>query len=1189
MFFNGKTNSSTERVISRSRRFRVVSTGAFCALAILTLLAVFPIAKHKEDAEATTVPATTSLSIISSKDTASVDITPTSKDGTFAISAAADQAEFSVTTDNLTGYSVTLLGSDTSGQLVNNITGDTLDTITSNTTESDFRTGSASTYANKWGYRLNVNNTTTTDFMAAPTTNTAKTIYSTNAPNTTGTSDNFTLALGARVDYEKQTGTYTNTFVLTAVANSISYQINYLDADGTTQLLPSDAESNISASSIELNSTAPTKSGYNFLGWCDGTLSSDGESCTGTTYQPGDTYTFASLPSTGTVTADLYAMWEAAGAFIQNLDPTLCTSTPRTVIDKRDGQEYIVQRLTDGNCWMMTNLNLGATTLTQDLTSANTNLATTISASDFNSWKKTTGSLSYSNGEYISVSGTDSTSLTPYGTLYNYYVASAGTISGNNNTSNATYDICPAGWRLPVGGSSGEFAALYALSDYNSFAKLHNSITNGGAAFALAGYVDTGNPYPAGETWDYWSSTRYSSTEMYDFNYHSSAISTAYRGNRGRGMTIRCVRKQTMQSFSNQAADAMATNSSLTLEDERDGQTYTVKKLGDGNVWMTRNLAIGCNGTGSTYGSALVSGGTSLTPADSNINSNWTLPDDNLSLGDTNDYPRMACSTTYGAWYNYPAASTGLVTGSAVSVSAEYDICPKGWRLPTVSEEAGILSYSSTFNPVYGGYYQNKSIINTNRGYWWSSNVNSNGGPYILRWMSSTLTTGGETGTKYLGMYVRCVKDNQTMQSFTGEQATMMATNETKTLKDARDGQTYTVKKLGDGNVWMTKNLAIGCKGDNYNQVTLTSADSNVAANYTTSIDTLVGKTNSYDDDYMTCSSTYGAWYNYVAASAKTITGSNNTDPQIYDVCPKGWRMPSASEQSGVSSYISAYSPIAGGNYYNGSSTGTSYGFWWSSTSADAVHRNYMRWDNSSGVFLSTAERPIGLYVRCIKDQQTMQSFTSAQESKMAASQIAVLKDERDGQDYSIAKIGSKVWMTRNLAIGCDGSGTTYSATPTARTLTPGDTNIAANHTTSTGVWAYSDTDPEQTCDATYGAWYNYVAATGGTILGPTNNNDATYDICPLGWRMPNSTEISNVIGNQSLLKATLGGRYYDDGFISGTNNGFGYTTYGIYWSSTKYSSTGRYWLGNNNGTLYTPNGDYGPIDAGFYIRCVPK
>ena len=62
MFFNGKTNSGTERVISRSRRFRMVSTGAFALLAILTLLAVFPIAKHKEDAEATTVPATTSLS-----------------------------------------------------------------------------------------------------------------------------------------------------------------------------------------------------------------------------------------------------------------------------------------------------------------------------------------------------------------------------------------------------------------------------------------------------------------------------------------------------------------------------------------------------------------------------------------------------------------------------------------------------------------------------------------------------------------------------------------------------------------------------------------------------------------------------------------------------------------------------------------------------------------------------------------------------------------------------------------------------------------------------------------------------------------------------------------------------------------------------------------------------------------------
>ena len=264
---------------------------------------------------------------MSSKDTASVDVVPTSSTGTFVVSATGDEAEFTVTTDNLTGYSLNILGTDTSGQLVNTSTGDILDTISSDTTENDFRTGAASTYNNKWGYRLNVNSTTTTDFMAAPTSSTAKTIYTTTSPNAVGTPDNYTLSLGARVDYTKPSGTYTNTFVLTAVGNPITYQINYLDntgSGGTTGtdvsgLPAAEGQSNITASAFTLATTTPTRTGYDFIGWCDGDVTHDatgtdtcatGSATPGTVYQAGDAYTFTNISSAGTNTANLYAMWE---------------------------------------------------------------------------------------------------------------------------------------------------------------------------------------------------------------------------------------------------------------------------------------------------------------------------------------------------------------------------------------------------------------------------------------------------------------------------------------------------------------------------------------------------------------------------------------------------------------------------------------------------------------------------------------------------------------------------------------------------------------------------------------------------------------------------------------------------------------------------------------------------------------
>lgn len=231
------------------------------------------------------------------------------------------------------------------------------------------------------------------------------------------------------------------------------------------------------------------------------------------------------------------------GLTMQNLSGSACTSTPTQARDTRDNHVYTIQRLLDGKCWMMDALDLGRTPLTVNLTNSNTNLSTTVTAETFNSWKKTSGVGTYTAGEFINLTGTDSTSNSAYGTLYNYYSASAGTKTDNTNSGNASYDICPAGWRLPTGGSSGEFQTLYGF--YNSHTLMHASIENEGAAFTLSGNFSSSNHTPnyKGSYGYFWSSTRSSDTAMYLLRLHGD-IYPSYSAARTFGFSIRCVLNQ---------------------------------------------------------------------------------------------------------------------------------------------------------------------------------------------------------------------------------------------------------------------------------------------------------------------------------------------------------------------------------------------------------------------------------------------------------------------------------------------------------------------------------------------------------------------------------------------------------------------------------------------------------------------
>ena len=276
---------------------------------------------------------------------------------------------------------------------------------------------------------------------------------------------------------------------------------------------------------------------------------------------PEEYYSFDSWSATGGVVESpdyqytTYVVGQLEGAIlsvsatrvnieIQNMSSSSCSSTPIKAYDNRDGHVYTVQRLLDGNCWIMENLDLGRTDLAVDLTSQNTNLSNTVSATTFNSWKKESGSDTLVNGEFIPIAGGDDVAGTGFGTLYNYYATTAGTVAGSSVDFNAEYDICPAGWRLPIGGPYGELESIENKYDNT---QRRNSIKNGGAAFAYAGVFNNGMyngiPYDQNYSINNWSSTRYDNT----------VVRTTWADNRrGRatGGSIRCLMKRPTQTVS---------------------------------------------------------------------------------------------------------------------------------------------------------------------------------------------------------------------------------------------------------------------------------------------------------------------------------------------------------------------------------------------------------------------------------------------------------------------------------------------------------------------------------------------------------------------------------------------------------------------------------------------------------------
>ncbi|MBR3269931.1 hypothetical protein IKG07_01645 [Candidatus Saccharibacteria bacterium] len=464
--------------------------------------------------------------------------------------------------------------------------------------------------------------------------------------------------------------------------------------------------------------------------------------------------------------------------YMQDLDPNLCTTTPQTVLDRRDSKEYTIARLADGQCWMISDLNLaGGTVLNADTSDVPTDNYFTLPASSTSGFISDTVAYVYNSGNETT-NQADCTSTQPCNSYYSWLTATAGgkdasgtAVTGNGY--NAAYSICPKGWRLPTATTSnapaqtspnwktGDFyklataygANLESASSQSSPVFYNNAGPGTTPNFLQAG-VYNNNAFQSGGSLGYYlSSSSYSSTQFYYLYFSSSAVYSAHILYRRIGFPVRCILDETMQNF---ADDLMSVGDTRTLRDTRDNQTYTIAKLPDNNIWMTRNLAIGCNGTGPAYGSSNIA--RTLTSSDTNISAqSWNLPTTTFSNNISLSEPRVACNATYGGYYNYSAASALSIIGDVNLVpEAPEDICPSGWKMPSYTDINGIMSYATQFTPTKGGRYYN-SYQNGNFAAYWTSSLYTplpDTRRYELRYDGTLFEQFDE---RQYGYFVRCI------------------------------------------------------------------------------------------------------------------------------------------------------------------------------------------------------------------------------------------------------------------------------------------------------------------------------------------------------------------------------------------------------------------------------------------------
>ena len=685
--------------------------------AFLLILAVMLFAPAASQPEASAVEDNSGISTYAATPTVGISL-PTSIDFADVLptpsgTTTTATADLTITTSDSAGYSLYLYSSDGDNSLKPKIS--SLANISKiNATAGDVGLTLSSLEPNTWGYNLGTEAPTDATTYSAVPTNNSTPIQTKDTSDTNSANDTYTLSFGAKVDNTIASGAYSNALTVAVVAEPKA--LTYIQ-----DLTLSDCQSQASDADV-------------------------------------------------------------------------------TVKDRRDNNEYTI-RYINGACWMTQNLRLSSG---RTLTSADSNVT--------QNWTFPTGSLTSGN-TYTEARSTIS-SDTSYGGYYNYCAASAGTVCSKTEMT-TTQDICPKGWRLPtqnefsgITSYSSAFSPVYSglyydglIFDTGSHGLWWSSTTSEEPLQFVLRYRDSALLPSSDYDKDYGLSIRCikgtpgTTTINFDgsgadggstasqqiaagntaslntngftrngyvftgWNTAADGSGTSYAdgadytvtpatGNISVTLYAQWEALPTIQEFTLAQCQSLASDANYTVVDSRDGSDYTVRYI-NGACWMTSNLRL--------------SGGRTLTSADSNVTRNWSFPSTSLTTGNsyTAAYSTISSNTSYGGYYNYCAASAGSVCAQT-EMDATQSICPAGWTLPTGgsnSQQSGITGYASAFSPVLSGSYYKGSLDHTgSSGYWWSATALNSNTQHTLNYNGSSLDTS--VSDKRLGLSVRCIRSS---------------------------------------------------------------------------------------------------------------------------------------------------------------------------------------------------------------------------------------------------------------------------------------------------------------------------------------------------------------------------------------------------------------------------------------------
>ncbi len=214
------------------------------------------------------------------------------------------------------------------------------------------------------------------------------------------------------------------------------------------------------------------------------------------------------------------------------------TPAPQTFVHCGDlltdicGNTYATKLMADGRCWMVEDLRTGTCDNSTFGTYYQGSVKGKIGA-DF--WGVCIASTQPGAGHLYNWQA----AMNSANAVYNTNGNPSGNVNGNSPTQHR--GICPEGWHLPSGGSTGEFQQLFTALG-SDVSKIYPGTSTDGWLGVLGGYGYGSSVNSAGSNAYYWSSTYYNTNYAYTLYFNSGGVWPQDFNYKYYGQAVRCVK-----------------------------------------------------------------------------------------------------------------------------------------------------------------------------------------------------------------------------------------------------------------------------------------------------------------------------------------------------------------------------------------------------------------------------------------------------------------------------------------------------------------------------------------------------------------------------------------------------------------------------------------------------------------------